>query len=362
MPFPTLNPALARALDARGYSEPTSVQAEVLAAPVDRDLLVSAQTGSGKTVAFGLAFAPTLLSEEDRLPPAGPPLALIIAPTRELALQVHARAAVALCRGRRAGRRLRRRHGCAAGAPRLLSQGAHIVVGTPGRLQRPSRARRSSTSRPSASSCSTRRTRCSTWASARSWSSSLTRRPASGAPCCSRRRSRATIATLAKRYQRDALRIDDRRSQPARISDIEYRAMRVVPIEIERAVVNMLRLISRPRSAMMFCATRDSVRHLQPSADRARLRRRRAVRRAVASTSATRRCRRCATAARGSASRPTSRRAGSTCRISAWSSMPICRRNAETLLHRSGRTGRAGARASPCCWCRILAAAKPSCC
>ncbi len=54
-----------------------------------QDLLVSAQTGSGKTVAYGLAIAPDLLGEAEVLPPAAEPLALIVAPTRELALQVH---------------------------------------------------------------------------------------------------------------------------------------------------------------------------------------------------------------------------------------------------------------------------------
>ena len=58
MSFPATHPALARALEAQGYSEPTPVQAAVLEAPADRDLLVSAQTGSGKTVAFGLGAAP----------------------------------------------------------------------------------------------------------------------------------------------------------------------------------------------------------------------------------------------------------------------------------------------------------------
>ena len=38
--------------------------------PPERDMLVSAQTGSGKTVAYGLAFAGTLLGEAERLPPA----------------------------------------------------------------------------------------------------------------------------------------------------------------------------------------------------------------------------------------------------------------------------------------------------
>ncbi|HEX7943250.1 MAG TPA: DEAD/DEAH box helicase, partial [Phenylobacterium sp.] len=80
MPFPATHPALARALEAQGYREPTPVQAAVLDAPEGADLLVSAQTGSGKTVAFGLAAAPTLLGEAERFDRAQAPLALVIAP------------------------------------------------------------------------------------------------------------------------------------------------------------------------------------------------------------------------------------------------------------------------------------------
>ena len=79
---------LAAALAAKGYDSLTSVQQAVLAQDAaGRDLLVSAQTGSGKTVAFGLAIAADLL-EGDSLPEGTGPLALAIAPTRELALQV----------------------------------------------------------------------------------------------------------------------------------------------------------------------------------------------------------------------------------------------------------------------------------
>ena len=63
MTFQTLHPLLAEALSARGYAAPTPVQAAVLEPEAEgRDLIVSAQTGSGKTVAFGLAMAPQLLS------------------------------------------------------------------------------------------------------------------------------------------------------------------------------------------------------------------------------------------------------------------------------------------------------------
>ncbi|MGC1304502.1 MAG: DEAD/DEAH box helicase, partial [Caulobacteraceae bacterium] len=89
MSLPDLPSALSRALDARGYTELTPVQTAVVQADADgRDLLVSAQTGSGKTVAYGLALAGDLLDASGGMPPATEPLALVIAPTRELALQV----------------------------------------------------------------------------------------------------------------------------------------------------------------------------------------------------------------------------------------------------------------------------------
>ena len=89
MAFPPTHPTFARALAERDYNDPTEVQTAVLTAEASgRDLLVSAQTGSGKTVAFGLAFGATLMGDNDTLGVAGEPLALVIAPTRELALQV----------------------------------------------------------------------------------------------------------------------------------------------------------------------------------------------------------------------------------------------------------------------------------
>ena len=62
MSFPDLAPTLQQALSKRDYASATDVQAAVLAPEAEgRDLLVSAQTGSGKTVAFGLALAAQLL-------------------------------------------------------------------------------------------------------------------------------------------------------------------------------------------------------------------------------------------------------------------------------------------------------------
>ena len=127
-------PALGQALAARGYDQLTPVQSAMLDPEIaEADLLVSAQTGSGKTVAFGIAMAPSLLMGAEKLQRPGTPLALVVAPTRELAVQVHrelnwlyaeAGARVVSCVGGMDPREERSD----------LMKGAHIVVGTPGRL------------------------------------------------------------------------------------------------------------------------------------------------------------------------------------------------------------------------------------
>ena len=89
MPFKTLPQPLAEALTNRGYESLTPVQAAVIAPEaIANDLIVSAQTGSGKTVAFGIALAEELLGNIRGTPLTEQPLVLVIAPTRELAMQV----------------------------------------------------------------------------------------------------------------------------------------------------------------------------------------------------------------------------------------------------------------------------------
>ena len=134
MTFLPTSPQLDRALVERNYNEPTPVQTAVLADSASgRDLLVSAQTGSGKTVAYGLAIGKNLLGESGRFEHGAKPLALVVAPTRELAHQISvelewvlgpAGARIATCVGGvEMGRELR-----------ALRDGPHLVVGTPGRL------------------------------------------------------------------------------------------------------------------------------------------------------------------------------------------------------------------------------------
>lgn len=123
------------ALTARGYLEATPVQSAVLeTALAGRDLLVSSRTGSGKTVAFGLALAPQLVpAPEHRAGIATKPRALVMAPTRELAVQVERE-----LHWLYAGTGLRT-VACVGGmsfGPQAvaLKHGVHLVVGTPGRL------------------------------------------------------------------------------------------------------------------------------------------------------------------------------------------------------------------------------------
>ena len=68
------------------------------------------------------------------------------------------------------------------------------------------------------------------------------------------------IGALAKRYQRDALRIEVAGGERGH-ADIEYRAIRVAPKETEHVVVNLLRFVEA-QTANVFCNTREAVRHL----------------------------------------------------------------------------------------------------
>jgi ATP-dependent RNA helicase DeaD len=338
MPFPNLPPVLAETLAARGYAEPTPVQAAVLElAAKGRDLIVSAQTGSGKTVAFGIAIADELLGSDGTVAPAGHPLALVIAPTRELALQVSRE--LAWLYGN-AGTRIAT---CVGGMDpskerRSLRQGPQIVVGTPGRL-------RDHLER-GALELSMLRAIVLDEADEMldmgfrdDLEEILDATPEERRTLLFSATMPAPITKLARRYQREALRIttigDDRGH-----GDIAYQAVTVSPAEIEHAVVNLLRF-HEAETAILFCATRESVRRLHAtlqergfavvalSGEHSQSERNQALQ-----ALRDRRARVCVAtdvAARG-IDLPT---------LSLVIHVEIPR-DAETLQHRSGRTGRAG--------------------
>lgn len=262
MPFSELPPILGDALSERGYTAPTPVQAAVLEAEASsRDLVVSAQTGSGKTVAFGLAMASDLLGPDGRTPPPTGPLALIIAPTRELALQVSREfiwlygktgARIATCVGGMDASKERR----------TLSQGAQIVVGTPGRL-------RDHLERGALDLSALRAVvldeadEMLDMGFREDLEEILDATPSERRTLLFSATMPAPIVALARRYQRNALRISTVGGERGH-GDISYQAMAIAPADIENAVVNLLRF-HEAETAMLFCATRDNVRHLHAS-------------------------------------------------------------------------------------------------
>lgn len=259
MPFSALPESLQHALTERGYDQPTAVQKAVLQPEAaGRDLLVSAQTGSGKTVAFGLALAPEVLGAGERLPAAAAPLALVVAPTRELAMQV--RNELAWLYAPAGGRVV----ACVGGMDpiaerRALAAGAHIVVGTPGRLcdhlergnLNPGALRAVVLDEADEMLDLGFKEELETILSAA---------PEGHRTLLFSATMPRAIAALAESYQNDALRIVAT-GEGRQHGDIEYKAVLVAPHDTERAVVNLLRHSDSP-TAIIFCATRAAVARL----------------------------------------------------------------------------------------------------
>lgn len=250
---------LAQALEAKGYETLTAVQQSVIAEGVEgRDLLVSAQTGSGKTVAFGLAIAPEILAGSDRLLYADKPIALIVAPTRELALQVKrelewlygvAGAQIASCVGGMDYRTEKR----------ALDRGAHIVVGTPGRL-------RDHIERGSLDLSFCRAVvldeadEMLDLGFAEDLEFILAAAPEDRRTLMFSATVPKEIESLARTFQRDAMRIIAK-GETKQHADIQYRAMSVAARDREHAIFNVLRFYDAP-TAIVFCKTRMNVNHL----------------------------------------------------------------------------------------------------
>ncbi|CDO38233.1 MULTISPECIES: DEAD/DEAH box helicase [Novosphingobium] len=258
MTFTRVPQPLAEALEAHGYESLTAVQSAVVEAEAQgRDLVVSAQTGSGKTVAFGLAMADELLAGEGITSP-GAPLALVIAPTRELALQVsreltwlYARtgARIVTCVGGMDPVRERKQ----------LEHGATIVVGTPGRLR----------DHLERGKLDLEQLRVAILDEADEMLDMGFREDLEEILDATAKNRRTLlfsatmpkpIEALARRYQQNSLRISTM-SESRGHGDISYQAVTVAPADIERVVVNLLRL-HEAETAILFCATRDNVRHL----------------------------------------------------------------------------------------------------
>lgn len=136
-PFAGVPGPLRTALERRGFTSLTPVQRAVLDGdPEGHDLRISSQTGSGKTVAVGLALAQCLMAELEQSSAARPrgPVALIITPTRELAVQVRDELRWLLAELPRLNVDVVTGGTDLGGERRMLRRPPAILVGTPGRL------------------------------------------------------------------------------------------------------------------------------------------------------------------------------------------------------------------------------------
>lgn len=329
---------LADALAKQGYETLTPVQDEVTNPEFEgKDLLVSAQTGSGKTVGFGLAIGPTILTEDGTFGPAARPLALVIAPTRELALQVKrelqwlyagAGVTMASCVG---GMDMRDER-------RTLERGAHIVVATPGRLK----------DHVMRGSMDMSEIRAIVLDEAdemldlgfrEDLEFILGEAPETRRTLMFSATVPAAIAKLAKSYQKNAVRVQTV-SKESQHTDIEYRALNVANHDIDSAIINTLRYYDAP-NAIVFCNTRAMVTRLTTrlsnrgfqvvalSGELSQQERSHALQ--AMRDGRARVCVATDVAARG-IDLPN-------LELVVHAELPT---NAETLLHRSGRTGRAG--------------------
>jgi ATP-dependent RNA helicase DeaD len=258
------HPALRSALDARGYVEPTPVQASVLEPDlVGRDLLVSSRTGSGKTVAFGLVLARWLLGDGLVFGPPVPRAArgLVIAPTRELAVQVQSELAWLFAEaGARVG-------ACVGGMDprreaRALAQGLHLVVGTPGRL-RDHLDRRNLDLASLGAIVLDEADEMLDMGFREELEAILAGAPEERLTILFSATLPKPILELARRYTKDPARVAATPPDEAH-ADIAYRAHVVAPREREHAIVNVLRRLE-PASALVFRAQRETVHHTSAS-------------------------------------------------------------------------------------------------
>lgn len=252
-------PTLAQALANQGYETLTPVQQAVSdPALVEADLLVSAQTGSGKTVGFGLAIAPTILGNAEQFGSAATPLALIIAPTRELAMQVSreltwlygpAGAVVSTCVGGMDQRSERR----------ALDRGAHVVVATPGRLC--DHIKRGNIDLSSLRAVVLDEAdEMLDMGFREELEFILDEAPEDRRTLLFSATVPKAIAKLAQSYQRDAQRITTL-GEAKQHADIDYRALEVHPRDAENAIINVLRFYEA-KNAIVFCNTRAAVARL----------------------------------------------------------------------------------------------------
>ena len=252
-------PTISAALSERGYTTLTDVQEAVLNPEYEgKDLLVSARTGSGKTVGFGLAIASDLLDDDGSACREGLPVALIVAPTRELAFQVSRElewlyaktgAVIASAVGGMDPRNERR----------ALERGAHIVVGTPGRIR--DHIQRNALDLTMARAVVLDEAdEMLDLGFREDLEFILAEAPEDRRTLMFSATVPPLIAKLAKDFQKDALRVEVS-SKEQQHSDISYQVLNCAPHDAEHAIINAL-LFHDPDNTIIFANTRAAVARL----------------------------------------------------------------------------------------------------
>ena len=251
--------AIINAMKDKGYEKLTPVQEEVGKKEyTGSDLLVSAQTCSGKTIAFGIAIVDNLTVDNQAFKTPKSPEALIIVPTRELALQVKnelswllasSDAKIVSCVG---GMDIRTER-------RNLETKPNIVVGTPGRLKDHIERNYFNVSNIKTVVLD-EADEMLDMGFREDLEAILESTPENRQTLMFSATVPRGIANLAKRYQKEAVRITAGETNSQHV-DIEYRAFKIVMSDQENAIINTLRYYEAT-NAIIFCATRIAVNHM----------------------------------------------------------------------------------------------------
>lgn len=243
-----LSSAMRSNLDQLGFAQPTEIQAKALAPGLaGKDIIAMAKTGSGKTAAFGISLV------EKLNPPLFAVQALVLCPTRELADQV-AKAIRELARARDNIKVLTLCGGVAIG-PQIgsLSHGAHIVVGTPGRIQDHLRKQTLSLARLKTVVLD-EADRMLDMGFQEAMEDILSQTPSSRQTMMFSATWPAPIRELSKQYQKSP--VDVRAEEAGENPDIEELFYEVSPQSKSDAIVALLSE-RQPESCIVFCTTKQ---------------------------------------------------------------------------------------------------------
>ncbi len=237
-----------------GWSTPMPVQQQVIPLLREgRDLIVQAVTGSGKTGAFGLPIVERI---DPKLRAAQ---AMVLAPTRELAIQVANEVATM---GKQAGVETLPVYGGVAYGPQLagLERGAHVIVGTPGRILDHLNSRRMDLSKLRVLIFDEADELLSLgfWPDMREIQRFIPQRRQSGLFSAT---IPERVRSLARSFLNDPVflsLVDDRKRSPDEIEHYHY----LVSAQSKDQTLLRILQYEEPDSAIIFCNTRDDVRYV----------------------------------------------------------------------------------------------------